>query len=149
MIPAPYDELQKLLFIGDIGVGKTTLLTRYCDDTWTHAFCLTIGVDFKIKNIVCNEKRVKLQIWDVAPGGERFRTITSSYYRGAHGFLLCFDLTDVTTFRNLKNWLMEIEKYSNNPDVPIIIIGTKKDLADKRQVETEIGREFAESLGFQ
>ena len=97
-----FDVLVKLLLIGDSGVGKSCLLLRYSDDKFTTSFITTIGIDFKIKTIRLDNKKVKMQIWDTA-GQERFRTITAAYYRGAHGVLLVYDVTDERSFENVRN----------------------------------------------
>lgn len=101
-----YDYLIKLLLVGDSGVGKSCLLLRYSDDSYTSSFITTIGIDFKIKSITipdgkATESKVKLQIWDTA-GQERFRTITTAYYRGAMGILLVYDVSDETSFANVR-----------------------------------------------
>ena len=97
---AEYDYLFKLLIIGDSGVGKSCLLLRFADGTYTDSYISTIGVDFKIHTVNLDGKIIKLQIWDTA-GQERFRTITSSYYRGAHGIIVVYDVTDQDTFSKL------------------------------------------------
>ena len=107
----PFDVLVKLLLIGDSGVGKSCLLLRYSDDKVTTSFITTIGIDFKIKTIDLDQKKVKMQIWDTA-GQERFRTITAAYYRGAHGVLLVYDVTDATSFENVRNWMRNIEAHA-------------------------------------
>jgi len=91
----------KLVLIGDSGVGKSCLLLRFADDTYTESHISTIGVDFKIRTIQLEGKTIKLQIWDTA-GQERFRTITSSYYRGAHGIIVVYDTTDSETFEHVR-----------------------------------------------
>lgn len=140
-----YDYLFKLLLIGDSGVGKSCLLLRFADDTYTESYISTIGVDFKIRTVEIDGKTAKLQIWDTA-GQERFRTITSSYYRGAHGIIVVYDVTDTESFNNVKQWLHEIDRYAS-ADVNKLLVGNKSDLASKRVVSTEQGKEFADSLG--
>lgn len=127
-----YDYLFKVLLIGDSGVGKSCLLLRYVDDLYTESYISTIGVDFKIHTIEINGKVIKLQIWDTA-GQERFRTITSAYYKGANAIMVCHDVTDHETLRNVEQWNHEIEKYAKQ-DVVRMLVATKKDLAPKRAV---------------
>ncbi|CEL92628.1 unnamed protein product [Vitrella brassicaformis CCMP3155] len=140
-----YDYLFKLLLIGDSGVGKSCLLLRFADDTYTDSFISTIGVDFKIRTIELDGKTVKLQIWDTA-GQERFRTITSSYYRGAHGIIIVYDVTDKESFLNVKNWIAEIDKYATE-NVNKLLVGNKCDLASKKVVSYDEGKELADQLG--
>lgn len=140
-----YDFLFKLLLIGDSGVGKSCLLLRFADDTYTESYISTIGVDFKIRTIELDGKTIKLQIWDTA-GQERFRTITSSYYRGAHGIIIVYDITDQESFNNVRNWLQEIDRYATD-QVNKLLVGNKSDLTNKRVVSTTTAQEFANSLG--
>ncbi len=140
-----YDYLFKLLLIGDSGVGKSCLLLRFADDTYTESYISTIGVDFKIRTIELEGKTIKLQIWDTA-GQERFRTITSSYYRGAHGIIVVYDITDNDTFKNIKIWLQEIDRYASE-GVNKLLVGNKSDMVSKRAVEYESAKSFADSLG--
>jgi len=139
-----YDYLFKLLLIGDSGVGKSCLLLRFADDTYTESYISTIGVDFKIRTIDLDGKTIKLQIWDTA-GQERFRTITSSYYRGAHGIIVVYDVTDSESFNNVKQWLHEIDRYACE-NVNKLLVGNKSDLESTRKVPTEQAKEFADSL---
>uniref|UniRef100_A0A8C6PJH6 RAB35, member RAS onco family n=1 Tax=Nothobranchius furzeri TaxID=105023 RepID=A0A8C6PJH6_NOTFU len=104
-----YDYLFKLLIIGDSGVGKSSLLLRFADNTFSGSYITTIGVDFKIRTVELNGEKVKLQIWDTA-GQERFRTITSTYYRGTHGVIVVYDVTSAESFVNVKRWLHEINQ---------------------------------------
>ena len=140
-----YDCLFKILLVGNSSVGKSSLFLRFVDDIWNDVFVPTIGVDFKIKTLKINEKNVKLQIWDTA-GQERFRTIISSYYRGAQGILLVFDVTEKESFESLNNWLIEIEKNANK-NVVKILIGNKCDLEDKRVISYSQAKDFADSNG--
>lgn len=144
---AEYDLLFKLLLIGDSGVGKSCLLLRFADDTYTESYISTIGVDFKIRTIDMEGKTIKLQIWDTA-GQERFRTITSSYYRGAHGIIVVYDTTDLESFNNVKQWLHEIDRYASE-NVNKLLVGNKSDLTSKRAVSFDQAKEFADSLGIE
>ncbi|GHJ89239.1 hypothetical protein NliqN6_5641 [Naganishia liquefaciens] len=145
MVAPHYDFLIKLLLIGDSGVGKSCLLLRFCDDAWTPSFITTIGIDFKIRTIELDGKRIKLQIWDTA-GQERFRTITTAYYRGAMGILLVYDVTDEKSFANIKTWHQNIEQHASE-GVNKILIGNKCDWDEKRAVTLEQGRQLADELG--
>jgi Ras-related protein Rab-8A len=145
MTTRTFDMQIKLLTLGDSGVGKTCLLLRYVNDTYSPSFMSTIGIDFKTKFINHDEKRIKLQIWDTA-GQERFRTITNSYFKGCQGILLVFDVTDRTTFTSVRRWVEQIEANSD-PTTTInkILIGNKCDM-DGRKVSYEEGEELAKEL---
>ncbi|ESQ40256.1 hypothetical protein EUTSA_v10014465mg [Eutrema salsugineum] len=141
-----YDYLIKLLLIGDSGVGKSCLLLRFSDDTFTTSFITTIGIDFKIRTIELDGKRIKLQIWDTA-GQERFRTITTAYYRGAMGILLVYDVTDESSFNNIRNWMKNIEQHASD-NVNKILVGNKADMDEsKRAVPTAKGQALADEYG--
>ncbi|GMP50236.1 hypothetical protein CsSME_00016936 [Camellia sinensis var. sinensis] len=143
---ADYDYLIKLLLIGDSGVGKSCLLLRFSDDSFTTSFITTIGIDFKLRTIELDGKRIKLQIWDTA-GQERFRTITTAYYRGAMGILLVYDVTDESSFNNIKNWIKNIEQHASD-NVNKILVGNKADMDEsKRAVPTSWGQALADEYG--
>ena len=133
------------MVIGNSGVGKSCLLIRFTDDTWSDSYVTTIGVDFKIKTLDVDGKSVKLQIWDTA-GQERFRNIISSYYRGAQGIMLVYDITDLESFQNLNSWLIEIEKNASK-NVYKILVGNKCDMESERKVTAEQGKDFAAQYG--
>ena len=136
-----YDFIFKILLLGDSNVGKSSLISRYVDGLWSDVFVPTIGVDFKIKTLEIGNKNIKMQIWDTA-GQERFRNIISSYFRGSHGILLIYDITNKNSFNNLQDWLEVIENNANK-NVLKILIGNKNDLEEDRQIKTEEGQSFA------
>ncbi|KAH9400633.1 PREDICTED: ras-related protein Rab-10-like [Rhagoletis zephyria] len=140
-----YDLLFKLLLIGDSGVGKTCILFRFSDDAFQTTFISTIGIDFKIKTIDLKGKRIKLQIWDTA-GQERFHTITTSYYRGAMGIMLVYDITNSKSFDNIAKWLRNIDEHASE-DVEKMILGNKCDMQDKRVVSKDRGETIAREHG--
>ncbi|CAJ1961377.1 unnamed protein product [Cylindrotheca closterium] len=144
---APYDIQIKLLMIGDSGVGKTCLLLRYANDSFSPTFITTIGIDFKIKNIDIDGTKIKLQIWDTA-GQERFRTITTSYFRGAQGILLVYDVTDRRSFESIRNWISQIQQHAD-VHVNKILVGNKCDMLDEKVVSTEEGEKLAKEFGIQ
>ena len=145
--PQDYDYLFKVLLVGNSSVGKSSLLLRFVDNQWNDLFVPTIGVDFKIRTMEIDNKNVKFQIWDTA-GQERFKNITASYYRGAHGIFVVYDISDTESFKNINNWLIEIEKNANK-NVYKILVGNKCDLEDKRTVSYQQGKELAETYGMQ
>jgi Ras-related protein Rab-1A len=139
-----YDYLFKLLLTGDSGVGKSALLVRFTDNFYLDNHISTIGIDFKVRTIDVNGKKVKLQLWDTA-GQERFKTITSSYYKYSHGIILVYDVTDKKSFENIPYWMKEIDRYA--PSSIRILVGNKCDLIDKRIVSVSEAQELANSMG--
>jgi len=140
-----YDLLLKILVIGDSGVGKSCMLLRFADNSFTDSYISTIGVDFKIRTINLDGKKIKLQIWDTA-GQERFKTITTSYYRGAHGLIIVYDITSMDSFNSIKKWLVDVERFAS-PNVLKLIVGNKNDLSHRRAVDYKVAKKFADDLG--
>lgn len=133
--------LIKLLVIGDSGVGKSCILSRFVDDTFSPSFVTTIGIDFKIKTMEIDGKYYKLQIWDTA-GQERFRTITNAYYRGAMGIILVYDVTNTKSFQNVRQWIHNIDQNTDSV-VSKILVGNKCDSNDQRTVTKNMLEEEA------
>ncbi|KAL5457071.1 hypothetical protein EMCRGX_G034308 [Ephydatia muelleri] len=138
-----FDYSFKLALIGDSGVGKTCVLTRYTDNQFQPSFLSTIGIDFKVKMIRLNGKTIKLQIWDTA-GQDRFRSITPAIYRDALGIFVLYDLTRRDSFDNVKVWLEDIEKYASSSGLEMMLVANKCDLHDLRAVTTAEGKRLAE-----
>ena len=137
-----YDHMFRYIIIGDMAVGKSCLLLQFTDHKFRHEHELTIGVEFGGKTIEVKGKNVKIQIWDTA-GQEAFQAITRTYYKGALGALLVYDITRHETFEHINRWLNEV-KENGSKDIYCILIGNKKDLEDQRQVKYEEGKELAD-----
>ena len=120
------DHIIKIIMVGEAGVGKSSILSMYCEDSYCNQYAATIGVDFFSKNLIIDGKKIKLQIWDTA-GQERFRSITSSYYRGASVVILVFDMSNVYSFSKLNYWLTQIKIFMPDNNYKIIIFGNKCD----------------------
>mmetsp|Transcript_24235 Transcript_24235/g.43095 ORF Transcript_24235/g.43095 Transcript_24235/m.43095 type:complete len:214 (-) Transcript_24235:1757-2398(-) len=136
-----YNFLFKIVLIGDSGVGKSNLLSRYIRNEFNLESQATIGVELATKTIEHEGKKIKAQIWDTA-GQERYRAITSAYYRGAYGALVVYDVSKRGTFTNVERWLQEIRSHCNQ-EMQIVLIGNKADLTYLREVSMEEGAEFA------
>ncbi|KAJ8272609.1 hypothetical protein GJAV_G00091250 [Gymnothorax javanicus] len=131
----------KLLIIGESDVGKSSLLLRFTDDKFDPELSATIGVDFKVKTVAVDGITTKLAIWDTA-GQERFRTLTPSYYRGAQGVILVYDVTKRETFTKLADWLNELETYCTRNNMVKMLVGNKID-KENREVDRNEGSKFA------
>jgi len=136
-----YDFMVKLLIIGDSTVGKSALMNKFCDDNFSKTHIATIGVDFKYKNLFCDDKKVKLQIWDTA-GQEKFRSIMKTYYKGATGIILTYSIADRKSFQNVENWLKQIQIHAS-ADVNVVLVGNKCDITE-RDVTTAEGQQLAQ-----
>lgn len=140
-----YAYLFKYIIIGDTGVGKSCLLLQFTDKRFQPVHDLTIGVEFGARMITIENKPIKLQIWDTA-GQESFRSITRSYYRGAAGALLVYDITRRETFNHLATWLEDARQHAI-ANMTIMLIGNKSDLSHRRAVTFEEGQQFAKENG--
>jgi len=135
------DYLFKIVLIGDSGVGKSNLLSRFTHNEFSISTRSTIGVEFFTKSLIINKSEIHAQIWDTA-GQERYRAITSAYYRKAAGALIVYDITRRVTFENIPRWLKELRTYSDK-NISIILVGNKSDLKNKRVVQIEEAQQFA------
>ncbi|MCJ1307165.1 hypothetical protein MMC25_000811 [Agyrium rufum] len=136
-----YDFLFKVVLIGDSGVGKSNLLSRFTRNEFNIDSKSTIGVEFATRSIQVDSKTVKAQIWDTA-GQERYRAITSAYYRGAVGALLVYDISKHQTYENVQRWLKELRDHAD-ASIVIMLVGNKSDLRHLRAVPTEEAKQFA------
>uniref|UniRef100_A0A8C5Q8H6 Ras-related protein Rab-12 n=1 Tax=Leptobrachium leishanense TaxID=445787 RepID=A0A8C5Q8H6_9ANUR len=140
----PADFKLQVIIIGSRGVGKTSLMERFTDDTFCEACKSTVGVDFKIKTVELRGKKIRLQIWDTA-GQERFNSITSAYYRSAKGIILVYDLTKSETFEDLPKWMKMIDKYASE-EAELLLVGNKLDCEIDREITKQQGEKFAQQI---
>ena len=145
MSRALYDYLLKFIIIGPSGSGKSCLLLQFTDKRFMPDHELTIGVEFGTRMIEVDGKKIKLQLWDTA-GQESFRSITRSYYRGAQGALLVFDITKRQSFQHLQSWLEEVRRQGTD-NMSVLVVGNKTDLENDRQVTREEAEAFAKENG--
>ena len=139
-----YEQLYKIIIIGDSGVGKSNILGRYLNDEFKENSKSTVGVEFGSKKVKVNGANIKLQIWDTA-GQERYRSITSAYYKGSKGCFIVYDITSEQTFDNVEKWYQEIMK-SAEKEISLILVGNKCDLEEERKVSVENGQNKAKNL---
>ncbi|CAH1448518.1 unnamed protein product [Lactuca virosa] len=137
-----YDYLYKVVLIGDSGVGKSNLLSRFSKNEFSLDSKSTIGVEFATRSIRVDDKTIKGQIWDTA-GQERYRAITSAYYRGTVGALIVYDITRKVTFYNIERWLKELREHTDQ-NIVIMLVGNKADLGHLRAVTTDEAKAFSE-----
>ena len=136
----------KILLLGDSSVGKTCFLLYYTENTFQEIHLSSIGLDCKFKEVqLKNGETTKIQIWDTA-GQDRFRAIARNYFKGAHGIILIYDITNRESFENVENWINQIQEEVSEK-VCIVLVGNKIDLEDKRLVSTEEGKKMAEEFG--
>ncbi|KAM8999037.1 ras-related protein Rab-37 isoform X1 [Sarcophilus harrisii] len=141
-----YDLSGKVMLLGDSGVGKTCFLIHFKDGAFlSRTFIATVGIDFRNKVVTVDGTKVKLQIWDTA-GQERFRSVTHAYYRDAQALLLLYDITNRSSFENIRAWLTEIHEYAQR-DVVIMLLGNKADVSRERVVRSEDGETLAREYG--
>ena len=134
----------KILTIGESGVGKTCILRRFVENKFLKNHLATIGIDFKTKTLNINNQEIKLKIWDTA-GEERFRNITTQYYKGADGIVLIYDVTDDASFEKIRDWMEQILSNTKREDIGLVLLGNKCDM-EPRSVTEEQGIKMAEEL---
>uniref|UniRef100_A0A4W6D6H5 Ras-related protein Rab-25 n=1 Tax=Lates calcarifer TaxID=8187 RepID=A0A4W6D6H5_LATCA len=130
---------------GSPGVGKSNLLSRFTKNEFSHDSRTTIGVEFSTRTVQLDNFTIKAQIWDTA-GLERYRAITSAYYRGAVGALLVYDVSKHLTYESVERWLKELYEHAD-PHIVVMLVGNKRDLESLRTVPTEEAKDFAEKRG--
>ena len=140
------DFIFKVVFLGDSSVGKSNIISKYKLNEFNRNSKSTVGVEFYSKIITQNNKKIKIQIWDTA-GQERFKSITKSYYKGAKGAIIVYDITRRATFENVQEWFKDTKTMGDNTHLVLMLVGNKCDLVNERQVSTEEGKKEAEMNG--
>ena len=140
------DFIFKVVFLGDSSVGKSNIISKYKLNEFNRNSKSTVGVEFYSKIITQNNKNIKIQIWDTA-GQERFKSITKSYYKGAKGAIIVYDITRRATFENVQEWFKDTKTMGDNTHLVLMLVGNKSDLVNERQVSTEEGKKEAEMNG--
>lgn len=136
----------KIVFLGEQGVGKTSLITRFMYDTFDDHYQATIGIDFLSKTMYLDDKTIRLQLWDTA-GQERFRSLIPSYIRDSRVAIVVYDITKKKSFEFIDKWIEDVKNERGEENVILCIVGNKTDLSDERQVSTEEGEQKAKILG--
>ena len=134
----------KIVIVGDSGVGKTNLVKRFIQNTFSSNTLATVGVEFFSNNYYINDKLCKIEMWDTA-GQERYKSMTSAYYKGSMGAILVYDVTNQVSFNNIERWYNEIRDFSSK-DIQIIMVGNKTDLKDKIVITTEMSQNKSADL---
>ena len=134
----------KIVIVGDSGVGKTNLVKRFVQNSFNLNTQSTVGVEFFSNNYYVNDKLIRIEMWDTA-GQERYKSITSAYYKGAIGALIVYDVTNISSFKNVDRWFYEIKDFASK-DIQVIMIGNKTDLIDKKEISTEMSQDKALEL---
>ena len=140
-----YEIMVKVVLVGDSGVGKTNIMSKYLKNQFREDSKATVGVEFGSKQFSVEGHQIKAQIWDTA-GQERYKAITSAYYKGAKGAFIVYDITRKNTFETVNKWASDITAAADKK-ITLILIGNKNDLEDQRQVTKEVGEEKAKELG--
>ena len=140
-----YDMMVKVIIIGDSGVGKTNIMSKFLKNKFMEESKATVGVEFGSKLFDLNGHKIKAQIWDTA-GQEKYKSITGAYFKGSKGALVVYDITQKSTYESLEKWVNDL-KSAGDPKITIILIGNKSDLEENRQVSKEQGEEKAKRFG--
>lgn len=142
-----YHYVTKIVVIGDSGVGKTNILTRFISGEFNQNTKSTLGVEFATKLIISNDKKIRLQIWDTA-GQERYKAITNSYYVNAKGAIVVFDLSKPKSFESIERWVKELRSISGK-DCIVMLVGNKSDIKDSRAISEQEAKSLANELNLE